>query len=522
MPYGQLLKAKRLLEKDEDAGYENYDHFDSDRTRIIFSRYFRTMQQKTQVFPLEMDRTVRTRLMHSLEVSIVGGRLARQIAKNDQLLEKEHRDSFICVVKNACLIHDIGNPPFGHFGEAAIKGWFKENCDTYASDAGLCSSLSDDERKKDYESRKKDFTEFNGNQQGIRLVMRTKSATNGVPMNLTYQTILSAIKYPRSCRAVKNKGDRKKEKAGYFCTEEANIHKALGYFGLDPDKRFCLSYIMEAADDISYCMSDIDDGLKKNIISHKEFVNEMGKELDRMDEEMKKKEEKSGLTPAKEHIFRDFLPLPKIDYEYEDEGKNRYDFSREIAARWSKILIDKVARKYWEVHEEIEKGTLRQLIADESVEGQVLAALKRIARKKLYLASEVVNLELSGLEIITGLLYHYGKLLKMKKDKFEQIVLGTDKTDVQRRIYSKVLGRFREGYKREVVEAVDRDGKLKLLEKVDKKGRVTSAILKSCLSEINPLEEWFLRAHMIVDHISAMTDDYALMQFNHFKGIVKV
>jgi hypothetical protein len=86
------------------------------------------MKDKTQVFPLSKSDYVRTRLTHSLEVSCVGRSLGavvgREIIARHGLKHVESGD-FGAIVAAACLAHDIGNPPFGHAGEDAIREWFR-------------------------------------------------------------------------------------------------------------------------------------------------------------------------------------------------------------------------------------------------------------------------------------------------------------------------------------------------------------------------------------------------------------
>lgn len=107
--------------------------FESDRGRIINSPAIRRLQQKTRVFPLERNAAVRTRLTHSLEVQQVGRYIAKEVLsrlKEQGLLEayglSELTGPFESIVEMSCLMHDIGNPPFGHFGEAAINDWFSQ------------------------------------------------------------------------------------------------------------------------------------------------------------------------------------------------------------------------------------------------------------------------------------------------------------------------------------------------------------------------------------------------------------
>lgn len=119
-----------LIPDDEDLINRQ---FESDRGRIINSAAIRRLQQKTQVFPLEQNAAVRSRLTHSLEVQQVGRYISKTVfaeLRKRGLIEHygltDRIDAFESLVEMACLMHDIGNPPFGHFGEAAIQSWFKQ------------------------------------------------------------------------------------------------------------------------------------------------------------------------------------------------------------------------------------------------------------------------------------------------------------------------------------------------------------------------------------------------------------
>jgi len=102
---------------------------ESDKGRIVNSAGFRRLQQKAQVFPLDPNAAVRTRLTHSIEVSQLGRYLAQKVIEKLGAGEAAYRDlaALVNVVENACLLHDIGNPPIGQLGEAAICEWFKEH-----------------------------------------------------------------------------------------------------------------------------------------------------------------------------------------------------------------------------------------------------------------------------------------------------------------------------------------------------------------------------------------------------------
>ena len=150
--YNDLIVIKR--ERDSSVKrLRRIDQFYSDRSRIIYSSSFRRLQQKAQVFSLEPNSSVRTRLTHSLEVADLGRTLANKIAfslKNDNKLTSNNTSALVSIVENACLLHDIGNPPFGHFGEAAIREWAKESIyESLPSElhSVLCSNSNDNDNK---------------------------------------------------------------------------------------------------------------------------------------------------------------------------------------------------------------------------------------------------------------------------------------------------------------------------------------------------------------------------------------
>lgn len=221
---------------------------ESDKGRVVNSASFRHLQQKAQVFPLDPNSAVRTRMTHSIEVSQVGRHLAQKII-GDENGDYQRFSAFVNTVETACLLHDIGNPPFGHFGEYAIQEWFKER-----------------------ESRIGDLLEFDGNPQGFRLITFL-AGDDDYGYNLTATQLLSTVKYPWT---LANKGSNKK--IGLFDGDLTTYHRACEIVSWRPGCPFPLMQLMDVADEIAYSMSDLEDGLEKKIISLEELELVFGKD----------------------------------------------------------------------------------------------------------------------------------------------------------------------------------------------------------------------------------------------------
>lgn len=185
MDWDQLLSPRRV---EEPASTQpERSEFQRDFDRIVFSAAFRHLQDKTQVHPFPDSDYVRRRLTHSLEVSCVGRSLGT--AAGHHLCEHSCQTSPYLpfttgqIIANACLAHDIGNPPFGHAGERAMGSWFKERLPE-----ALASDLTAAQRA--------DLDRFEGNAQGFRLLTRLQEARNAGGLRLTYATLAAFTKYP--------------------------------------------------------------------------------------------------------------------------------------------------------------------------------------------------------------------------------------------------------------------------------------------------------------------------------------
>src|ERR671914_371227 len=88
--------------------------FQRDRDRIVHCKSFRRLKHKTQVFVAPEGDHFRTRLTHTLEVTQISRTVARALDLNEDLVEA------------IGLGHDLGHPPFGHIGEAALDACLRE------------------------------------------------------------------------------------------------------------------------------------------------------------------------------------------------------------------------------------------------------------------------------------------------------------------------------------------------------------------------------------------------------------
>ena len=165
MEWKTLLSPRRERESSGRAKSSDLrSEFEKDYHRIIGSASFRRLQDKTQVFPLDQSDFIRTRLTHSLEVSSLGKSLGQNIGEN--ILQFRRNSGFTLKMKEdishilecAGLIHDIGNPPFGHFGEVAIRDWFLKNLPALSYQGKWLDEMFTEQMKAD-------FYHFEGNAQ---------------------------------------------------------------------------------------------------------------------------------------------------------------------------------------------------------------------------------------------------------------------------------------------------------------------------------------------------------------------
>lgn len=296
-----------------DDDFEGKNPFESDYFRIVTSAPIRRLQDKTQIFPQEKSDFVRRRLTHSMEVAAVGRHLGMMV--EERLIEggfllnngeyiKNHKHSIATILETAGLVHDIGNPPFGHFGEKTIQEYFKKlkgeqmlkRLELQAQYGSLqikkgstgeqkielllanlqkaCETPIDiiAEAFNKLNDKSEDFINFDGNVQSFRILRHLGLSADNNSFNLTMPTLATIIKYPFPAKHKKIPNNYSSEKCGFYESEKEAYEKICKTLHIQQNKRHPLSYLLEAADDIVNVTSDVEDGYKMGIISFNEIT----------------------------------------------------------------------------------------------------------------------------------------------------------------------------------------------------------------------------------------------------------
>lgn len=267
--FEQMLQPTRLREssvqKDQTDGRTP---FDSDFSRVALSAPVRRLQDKTQVFPLAEFDFVRNRLTHSLEVMTMARGLGVGVEKIlaqegfnliDRDINDPMRNAISKILEVSSIVHDLGNPPFGHKGEKAVQTYFRKT-------QGLVGQNVHSELLNDIE--RKDLQNIEGNVQGFRILCHLALADDDYSYNLTCPILSTIIKYPFSSVDGNKKTDNPfTKKFGFLQSEAERYNEICKRLGLQAGQRHPLTYLLEAADDITYSACDLEDGFRNGAIT---------------------------------------------------------------------------------------------------------------------------------------------------------------------------------------------------------------------------------------------------------------
>jgi dGTPase len=503
--WNDLLSTQRMRPSHGHKNqYDGRNAFEKDYHRIILSASFRRLQDKTQVFPLDQSDFVRTRLTHSLEVSSLAKSLGEQTSEllrqrgiegapnPDQ--QKELSDLLLC----AGLIHDLGNPPFGHYGETTIRNWYKTHLRSLEFRGKPLWTWLKPQMQADLEN-------FEGNAQALRLVSKLHFMVDEHGMNLTSALLNTLIKYPVNSLAIDaNTEDVRYHKMGYFYQERdlfeticnatgtmlveerpeayiaENTGEDAGQMSFGPDnglRRSCrhpLTYLLEAADDISYRTADLEDASRKGKITfgqlqdsleHSERLADIGDEK---------------LLEQYRAVVRELSHRLSIAREKKIQNPELYAIQNWIIFVQTQ-LIQSVIESYAEHYPKIMRGQYNYDLFHENFAGLLLDVLGDIAYDYVFSSQAIVQLEVASDAIIGGLL-----------DKFVPACINFDteleQKPVDKRLMDLVSDNYRANYYR---EAAGRDEGYRL----------------------------YLRLLLVNDYICGMTDSFAKNLYYKFNGI---
>jgi dGTPase len=450
MNWEKFLNPDRIRpsRRTPDREIDPRNEFESDFGRVIFSPATRRMHDKTQVFPLTTDDNIHSRLTHSMEVMAIGHSLGLRVCEDDRFIEKTgiskefiHRQIPV-ILKNACLVHDIGNPPFGHFGETVIANYFTNRFE------------SGDLKLKLTEKEREDFTLFDGNAQGFRVLTKLQVLNDTAGLNLTYASLGAFLKYPNS--GEKNSSFIGTSKRGVFQSETYYLQRIAEECGLpkcgpDAYMRHPLSFLMEAADSICYLTMDIEDGFNKGWFNFNDISEQLANvKNDKLQEKIGELKELSG--PGAETTKMVNLRIFLISE-----------------------LVKIAVQNYIDNIDDICEGKYQdELIKQDST--NLTKTLADFCFDHIFQEREIEQLELTGHSVLVGLLNYY-----------IDFIFSGNKHYVRR------------------AKGMISDSVIRI------------ALMETKASKFEELSDYY-KLRIIVDFISGMTDQFALNHFQKLSG----
>ena len=478
--------------KYDGSSVDKRNAFDSDFGRALFSSGLRRMHDKTQVIPLTSGDYVHTRLTHSLEVMNIAASIAENICRHEQFIEKfgdkyksfELEQKILPILRTAAIMHDVGNPPFGHFGEDAIQNFFK-----YGDGRHYLEGM--DNRKQN------DFLFFDGNAQGFRILTKLQYLGDLYGLNLTYATLASYVKYPNYGPCIKkdkqgNPAYIGLKKHGIMYSEKVVFEnmsdKCSMNFDVTRKKRHPLSFIVEAADSICYSTMDMEDGVSLGWFDTddvRKFIEDyILKKVDKEKyiEYIIKKGKRDILDFNKIIGFKDIVDGEKI---IRTKTREVVDFRVSLIDYFVRLAVNNFMDKI----NEIDGGTYsKELIEDDPL--HVAEALQNFCRKKMFVRREIRETELTGEAVLTGLL---------------RVVL--------KHIFSDDIQ-----YRNRITSVIS-ESRLKLVihENLAEKGEdfdPNSDVIDFPIDKLDP----YYKIKLAIDWITSMTDKYAVEVFQKLTG----
>lgn len=485
MNWNNLLSQERLgreIEIPYDQSQYVMSEFEKDYWRILDCSAFRRLQDKTQVFPLDKSDFVRTRLTHSLEVAALAKQLVAMIYKNISTytsvtvktkypFTSENAQYAADIAACAGLLHDIGNPPFGHFGEDVVHAWFEN----HLHELTYCEEETGTEIRLTQAEYISDLKHFEGNAQAFRLLTKLHSVDSECGLNLTAAVLNTIVKYPTDSHHI-DAGAKNVcvHKLGYYYADQDDFNKisiCTGTYFDDIHHRHPLTFILEAADDIAYATADLEDSYKKGLFTIDEFQTFFYNKI-------------AEIRNSSQLKFSTELIKQLDKYRGDSAHSELQAFQKWInyTRHW---LVYCAAYGFTHNYQSIMEGSyFSEIISNTNHEG-TMAILKSAMVQFTFCSSEIIKLELSAETIIEGLLERFVPAsIDWKVSSISRIT--------KRKAEKKLMTLVSENHK--------------------------AAYLKNKKTDD---EEYnlYLRLLLIADFISGMTDTYAKTLYQELGGI---
>src|SRR5580658_4175053 len=452
MNWSRLISSARAGSSDHPLG--DRTEFEDDLGRVVFSAPVRRLQDKTHVFPLEPHDSVRTRLTHSLEVGNVARDLSQAACRRmPDRIPPKHADAVSTIAAACALLHDIGNPPFGHAGEKAIQDWFFRKL---TEDRTLAAVFTSGE--KCLLPAAQDFIQFDGNAQMVRLATRLQVLSASSGLNLTYGTLSAACKYVVAARDT-NPDVHERSKPGFFETERELICRVQHETGTGVSRN-PITYLVEAADDIVNVCIDLEDGVRKRVFRWQEMIEEL---------------ERCGADGAAAALKENAQALVG---RRSLAGYGAGDvFAQAFRGNLMSRLIPAALDEFRDSYDAIMNGEYGHELVKRSRLGGLYVACKEVVKRHIFRSPDVLRLEIMGRKVIHDLLdlYWEGVAPELR-----------DETGFSNKLYSIISDNYRNAFEQD---------------------------LQKTFPTVDPaVKRLYLQLRLVCDQVAGMTDAYAVGQ----------
>ena len=399
--------------------------------------------------------------------SVIPVGVARPAGGLSDIGEANTAEGIASVLLCAGLLHDLGNPPFGHFGENTIAEWFKNQLGHVKYKGKPIREVLA------YQTQMiKDLEHFEGNAQTLRILAK---ARHNSEINVSAAIISTLVKYPTSSLEFdEHDPDNKRHKMGYFYSERETLSEVSNIVGTKNEfgiHRHPLAYMLEAADDIAYATADLEDAFKKKLFTLNEFADYYESSYDH----------DIATQPGQPEHYSQRL-INDLRERRCQQNRDSVAFANWIASirRW---LMYVAVYRFSKSYDDIMRGEFTFDLFWDTYQSKTIQILKGVMRQFVFDSPGILKLELSSQTILSSLLVRFVSAVlyyDYATDEFKP-----SKAD------KKYLSILPENYKHDYQDARTGDEAVDL----------------------------YLRLLMVVDYISGMTDTYARTLYRELSGI---